>query len=152
MPKTRQQRRARGRRPPPRRRRSGTAMFAGSMIALVIAGAAAAYSCRAHPPPIVRGAAIGEHWHATYKIYVCGKRVTNFPTVEGQIHSHGDGFMHIHPSTQDFAGKNATLGNFLRLYDTQIGRMPNGRSTLIFPDGSHYTDGDTCPNDHKHYK
>lgn len=121
------------------------------MIALIVAGAAAAYTFRAHPPPIQRGAAIGEHWHATYTIYICGRRMTNYPTVEGELHSHGDGFIHDHPATQAFAGPNANLGNFLRLYETSIGRLPNGKNSIQFPDGTHYTDGDTCPNDHKHY-
>jgi hypothetical protein len=151
MPKTRQQRRAHGRRAAPRRKRSSTGLFAGSMIALLIGGAGAAYVSLKHPPPLTRGAAVGEHWHATYKIYLCGHRVTNYPTVEGEIHSHGDGFIHIHPSDDQFAGANANLGNFLRLYDTTLGRLPNGKTEITFPDGSHFTDGDTCPTDHKHY-
>src|SRR5207302_1344774 len=121
MPKTRQQRRAHGRRPAPRRKRSGTTLFAASMIALVAAGGAAAYVSVKHPPPLTRGASVGEHWHATYKIFICGERVTNYPTVEGEIHSHGDGFMHIHPATEPFAGPNANVGNFLRLYETTLG-------------------------------
>jgi hypothetical protein len=151
MPKTRQQKRAHGRRAPPRRRRSGTALFTATMIALVVGGTAAAYQFIKHPPALTRGASIGEHWHATYKIFVCGNRVTNFPTVEGELHSHGDGFIHDHPSTQAFAGTNANLGNFLRLYETTLGQRPEGKRELRFPDGTHYTDGDTCPTDHKRY-
>jgi hypothetical protein len=121
------------------------------MVALVAVGGGLAYVSVKHPPPLTRGAAVGEHWHATYKIFICGRRVTNYPTVEGEIHSHGDGFMHIHPATEAFAGANANIGNFLRLYETTLGRLPNGKTELRFPDGSHFTDGDTCPTDHKHY-
>jgi len=126
-------------------------LFALTMVAIVVGGGALAYMSVKHPPPLTRGASVGEHWHATYKIYICGQRMTNYPTVEGQIHSHGDGFMHIHPADQTFAGPNADLANFLRLYDTTLGRLPNGKTEMRFPDGTHYTDGDTCPTDHKHY-
>jgi hypothetical protein len=151
MPKTRQQKRAHVRRPAPKRKRSSSGLFAGTMIALIIGGGAAAYVSVKHPPPLTRGAAVGEHWHATYRIYICGLRMTNYPTVEGEIHSHGDGFIHIHPATQAFAGPNANLGNFLRLYETTLGRLPNGKTQVRFPDGLNFTDGDACPNDHKHY-
>jgi hypothetical protein len=151
MPKTRQQRRARGRRPPPKRKRSGTALFTATMVVLVLGGAAATYMFKQNPPPLTRGAAVGEHWHATYKIFICGKRMTNYPTVEGQLHSHGDGFMHLHPHDQTFAGEFATVGNFLRLYETTLGQRPDGKRELRFPDGTHYTDGDACPNDKKKY-
>jgi hypothetical protein len=151
MPKTRQQRRAHGRRPAPRRRRSGSALFGLSMLAVVIVGGGLAYVSVKHPPPLTRGASIGEHWHATYKIFICGKRMTNYPTVEGEIHTHGDGFIHIHPASDAFAGPNANLGNFLRLYDTTLGRRPDGKTEMRFPDGTHYTDGDACPTDHKQY-
>lgn len=106
---------------------------------------------RSNPAPITRGASIGEHWHASYRIYVCGKRVTNYPVVEGEIHSHGDGFIHIHPSTPQFSGDNATLGTFLRLYETGIGIGPDGKNTLIFPDGTSYKDGGRCPGSNKRY-
>lgn len=121
------------------------------MVLLVAAGAAATYFFRENPPPLTRGAAIGEHWHAAYKIFICGKRMTNYPTVEGEVHSHGDGFMHLHPSTQAFAAENATVGNFFRLYETTIGQRPDGKREIRFPDGTHYADGDKCPNDKKAY-
>lgn len=150
MPKTRQQQRARSR-SPLRRRRNGTVAFTIFIVALLTGGGVLAFFSRAHPPPITRGASIGEHWHASYKVYICGKRMTNFPTIEGQLHSHGDGFMHIHPQTQAFAGPNANLSNFLQLYETTLTQLPDGKRQLVFPDGTKHTDGDTCPNDHKRY-
>lgn len=116
------------------------------MVALVIAGGAAAYVSIKNPPPLTRGASVGEHWHSTYKIFICGKRVTNYPTVEAELHSHGDGFMHLHPATQAFSGPNASVGNFLRLYETTLGTRPDGKRELRFPDGTHYADGDKCPD------
>lgn len=144
MPKSRQQLRAKSRSPVQQRRR-GARAFLAVMLLVLIAGAGLIAVFRANPPPLTRGASIGEHWHASYKIFICGKQLTNYPTVEGEVHSHGDGFMHIHPHTQSFAGDNATLGSFLRLYETGIGELPNGNRTLTFPDGTTYEDGDTCP-------
>jgi hypothetical protein len=59
--------------------------------------------------------------------------------------------MHIHPGTPQFAGPNANLGAFLRLYETGIGLLPNGKRTLIFPDGTSYKDGGRCPRSKKRY-
>lgn len=150
MPKkTRQQRRAKSRSPLKQKRRGATA-FTALILLLLLGGGAAIALFRANPPPLTRGASIGEHWHAQYKIYICGKRVTNFPTVEGQLHSHGDGFMHIHPADAGGSGDLASLGSFLRLYETNITELPSGKRELTFPDGKKYTDGGRCP-DKKRY-
>ncbi len=120
------------------------------MAVLLIGGGAFAVFSLAHPPPLTRGAIVGEHWHASYKIYICGKRMQNYPTVEGEIHSHGDGFIHIHPSDASFAGDNANLGNFLQLYETTFTEQ-NGKRIMVFPTGTAIKDGDVCSNK-KHYK
>src|SRR4051794_17820277 len=108
MPKTRQQRRARSRAPLKNKRR-GQALFTVSLLALLAGGGAFAFYSVKHPPPVTGGAPVGQHWHASYKIYICGKRMGNYPTVEGELHSHGDGFMHIHPQTEGFANDNANV-------------------------------------------
>ena len=100
---------------------------------------------KANPPPLTRGAIAGEHWHASLKMYICGKQLTNYPNVEGEVHSHGDGFMHIHPSTPAASGDLASLGTFLRTYQTAITETPDGKRVLTFPGGTTYTDGDRCP-------
>lgn len=120
------------------------------MVVLIAGGLFAAYMFRENPPEITRGAIVGEHWHASYRIYICGKRVTNFPTLEGEVHSHGDGFMHIHPATPPFANENATLGAFLRLYETIIGQQPDGKRVLVFPGGTRIEDGSECPDGKTH--
>jgi hypothetical protein len=143
-PKTRQQRRARSRSPVQKRRRGAVGFLAFTLIVL-FGGIGLIFLARANPPPLTRGASIGEHWHASYKIFICGKRMTNFPTVEGELHSHGDGFMHIHPSTAAAAGDLASVSTFLRLYQTSLGLDAKGKRELSFPDGTSYTDGDRCP-------
>jgi hypothetical protein len=93
-----------------------------------------------NPPPLTRGASIGEHWHATYKIFICGNRVTNFPTVEGELHSHGDGFMHMHPFSAAGAGSNANVGLFYSQAGDKVsaGQVKFAKQT--------YKNGDTCDN------
>jgi len=150
MPKTRQQRRAAARRAVNPRRKGTIVLLVVLALLLLGGGAFGAYSVL-HPPPITRGAIAGEHWHASYKIYICGKRLANFPTVEGEIHSHGDGFIHDHPSSPQYTGDNANLGNFLLLYETTFTQDAKGRRVMTFPTGSSLKDGDTCSNK-KHYK
>ena len=150
MPKSRPQLRARSRSPVQQRRR-GARMFLAIMLLVLLGGSALIALFRANPPPLTRGASIGEHWHASYKIFICGKKVTNYPTVEGEIHSHSDGFMHIHPSTPAASGDNASFRTFLLLYETTLMRNDKGKNQLSFPDGTKYTDGDKCKNDGKRY-
>jgi hypothetical protein len=150
MPPTRQQRRAKER-SPLRKKRRGALAFLVFILLLLFGGGWLVTLFRSNPAPVTRGASAGEHWHASYRIYICGKRMANYPTVEGELHSHGDGFMHIHPSTPAFAGNNASLGTFLRLYETNIGVLPNGKRFLTFPDGTSYKDGDRCPGSKKRY-
>src|SRR5437763_17179721 len=135
MPKSRQQRRAHARRIT-RTRRRGAVVFTIILALVVLGGGAFALFSKNHPPPITRGAIVGDHWHASYKIYICGKRLANYPTVEGEIHSHGDGFMHIHPQTSPYTGDNANLGTFLRLYETTFTQDATGRREMVFPTGT----------------
>jgi hypothetical protein len=147
MPKSRQQRRARAR-SPLKKRRGGTRWFTMALIVVLGLGFAGIVYSRANPPPLTRGASAGEHWHASYKIYICGQRLANYPSVEGEIHSHGDGFLHIHPSTLAATGVNASLGTFLRLYETSF-TEEGGKTSLVLPDGKAYKDGDRCPDGKK---
>jgi len=63
---------------------------------------------------IVRGATGAprinqDHWHATYQIFICGKRQPNLPTWEAGVHTHADGVIHIHPFTPSEEGAGARL-------------------------------------------
>ena len=146
MPKTRQQRRARSRAPLKRKRRGSTA-FLVFLMALLLGGGGLIAVFRLNPPPLTRGAIAGEHWHASIKMYICGKQVTNYPTVEGELHSHGDGFIHIHPQTM--TNELASLGTYLRTYETILTEDAKGKRTLTFPGNQSYADGDTCPKSKK---
>jgi hypothetical protein len=57
----------------------------------------------------------GDHWHAAYGFYVCDKFL---PAITDQndpigIHTHGDGVVHVHPSSVASSGKNATFARFM---------------------------------------
>jgi hypothetical protein len=144
---TRQQRRAKARAPLKRKRR-GQAAFLAALTAVLIGGGVSAFVFRLKPPPITRGAIAGEHWHADYRIEICGKKLAPYPTVEGEIHTHGDGRIHIHPQTPAYSLNNANLGKFFDIVETDIGRE-KGKSFIRFPNGKSFTDGDTCPGSNK---
>ena len=61
-------------------------------------------------PPV-----LGDHWHAAVGFFICDEFQPNLPEFESRvgIHTHGDGVIHIHPSSAGGAGENATLGTFL---------------------------------------
>ena len=58
---------------------------------------------------------LGDHWHAAVGFYICDQFEPDIAEFESRvgIHTHGDGVIHIHPSSADGAGENATLGAFL---------------------------------------
>ncbi len=69
---------------------------------------------RDNSPPL-----IGDHWHAAYGVFICGKFASpvNDQTDPFGIHTHGDGVIHAHPfrlKGRPFTGKNANLGAFLK--------------------------------------
>lgn len=142
---TRQLRRAQKRRGPKRRNKGLIAFTAGILALLLAGGAAVALLRTGQDAGPERGAIIGEHWHAAYRIEICEKRLEPYPFVQGEVHTHGDGQIHIHPNTRMFANENANLGAFFRNVESGIGRTPDGDRFLVLPDGSRYTDGDTCP-------
>lgn len=58
---------------------------------------------------------IGEHWHASYGIYVCDaflEPLTDQVDDTTGLHTHGDGLVHIHPFNSGAAGTNATFSKW----------------------------------------
>jgi hypothetical protein len=58
------------------------------------------------------GPFIGDHWHASYEIWVCGQRLPHVPFWEGGVHTHTDGIIHSHPVLPSEEGKGASLVNW----------------------------------------
>ena len=88
------------------------------------------------------GAKLGDHWHAAIGINFCGTWQANLPQYEPSpntgVHSHGDGFIHLHPFSAAGAGRNATVGLFYR----QAGA--NVSATAIKYGKQTYKNGDVC--------
>ena len=84
---------------------------------------------------------IGDHWHATYSITICGASEPPFPVSQGGIHTHGSGAIHIHPNNPVNAGTNATLARFLATTGSTL-----TNDSLELPSGEEFTNGDPCPD------
>lgn len=84
------------------------------------------------------GAGVGDHWHAPFKVVVCGERLPPFPAGPGDVHSHGDDVIHIHPAQPEHAGRNASIGTFLAAAPLKV------TATSLEAGGKTYKNGDTC--------
>ena len=85
---------------------------------------------------------IGDHWHATYQVYICGQRQPNFPFWEGGVQTHDDGIIHMHPFLPSEEGEGARLVKWFeygggKLTQSEM-RMPGSREE--------YRNGDECPD------
>ncbi len=58
---------------------------------------------------------IGDHWHTAYGVYVCDTFTSPIQDQSGSngLHTHGGGYIHVHPAATTATGNNANLGNFL---------------------------------------
>jgi len=89
-------------------------------------------------PPLPQ---VGDHWHATLEIEVCGKREPPLPRSPGGIHSHGNEYrIHIHPVSQPESRRQSNLGRFF----DGLGLRFTG-SMIELPGGRLYNEGDPCP-------
>jgi hypothetical protein len=86
------------------------------------------------------GAQVGDHWHAPISVEICDTQIM-LPKSDGDVHSHGDGSIHIHPTVSSTAGSNANLGSF---FDS-LGMIV--QYDQIEPPGDKlYTNGTQCPD------
>ncbi|MFQ6029767.1 MAG: VanZ family protein [Dehalococcoidia bacterium] len=116
------------------RRYLSVAAFSAAIFLMLVTGA----SVLAWNPDLPR---VGDHWHARYQISVCGSVLPDLEGVRGGVHSHGNGFIHIHPFERREAGRNANLALF---FATHGGALTDHSLTL--PSGETYSNGDRCPN------
>jgi len=114
------------------RRRSWGLWIAGSFMVIVIAAVVAIVGSQPSGPEI------GDHWHAPFKIVVCGERLPPLPITAGDIHSHGDDVIHIHPDSPATAGRNATVAAFFN----SVGLRVTPTSMTIGP--KTVSNGDLC--------
>ncbi|MDR7555714.1 MAG: hypothetical protein QN157_08910 [Armatimonadota bacterium] len=117
--------------------RRSPAPWAAAAVALVaVVGVLIALGSR----PGARLPRVGDHWHAPFRIVLCGERTPPLPPSPGNVHTHGDDVIHIHPATPEEAGRNATLGAFLRSVGMEV------TNTSLTVRGKTYTTGDRCPD------
>ena len=99
-----------------------------------------------------------DHWHAAFGVNLCGEWLGNpatFATPDGNpgvaagIHTHGDGFIHIHPHSSAETGSNATLGKFMSYGGWSVSE--NSISVWTGPGAepskTTWKNGDRCPNE-----
>ena len=85
---------------------------------------------------------VGDHWHATLEIVICGKRQPPLSGSPGAIHSHGDGDqIHIHPASRGQSGTQSNLGRFFDRHELRF-----TASMIELPGGRLYKEGDPCPD------
>ena len=86
------------------KRYHATAIFLAGLFGLFLATA-----CSRPPSP-----QIGDHWHASYAINICGRGAELLPEFEGGTDTHGDGVIHVHPLQPSDEGSGARLVEFFR--------------------------------------
>jgi hypothetical protein len=83
---------------------------------------------------------VGDHWHARLTIEICGRTLPPLPPSPGDVHTHGDGVIHIHPEGAGSAGRNATLGRFFATTPMRV------TANSIASAGESRRNGDRCPD------
>ena len=91
---------------------------------------------------------IGEHWHTTYEITICGERQPNIRQWSGGVHTHGDGVIHIHPQTTFEEGAGARLVKFFEYGGDALGTGAKlTKDELQIPGQREvWKNGDECPD------
>ncbi len=137
-------------RKPKRARRGGSNWFNGAVAMLLVVGAVMVLLSRDNTnsagnvgPKINGPGGQPDHWHAALGVYVCDKwevatpwpqantsnprgRAGN-PSVYAGLHTHelangsGDGIIHMEPSTTEDAGRNATVGRYMKYGGWSLG-------------------------------
>lgn len=151
------------------RRRGSSQWFYAAMAGIVVLGVVGIVFSRsddsAAVPPQPGNAstgAPGDHWHAAFAVNICGtwidppgefEQIADNPNVTPGIHTHGDGFIHIHPFTRSEGGNKATLGRFLDyggwgVSSDSIDLGENQRAWVGLPADPgkrSWSNGDKCP-------
>lgn len=115
------------------RSRKGTAWKAAGVLIAVAAVGVALLRDRPSLP------SVGSHWHADYAIEICGRTLRRQPPSPGDVHTHGDGRIHVHPASRITAGRAANLAAF---FYSLGGRLSD--SLLELPGAGMHRNGELC--------
>jgi hypothetical protein len=127
----------------PKARKSGTLGFAAVIGVIALLGIVGILASKGGDSAGAgAGPDIGEHHHAALGINICGQWAPNTPQYESAkgIHSHGDGFIHMHPYSRAGANENATVGLFLFQAEQKV------TNDSIALGGQSLKNGDECKN------
>ena len=154
----------------PRRRRGGSTAWTVAIVVvvLVFGGLVAlqvssnrADNAGGNPgsghPWYATNSRAGDHWHTYLGVNICGEWLSNPATFEDEannpgvragIHTHGDGFIHIHPYYSSEAGSNATLGLFMKYggWSVSEDKVSVWEGPTADPTKTTWQNGDRCPN------
>lgn len=127
----------------PSKRKAGTLGFSLVIAVMVVVGIVGIVLSRGGDEASAVGPAIGDHWHAALGVNICGEWKPNTPQYEAAtgIHSHGDGYIHMHPGSGAGAGQRATVGLFLDQAGEEI-----SENAVELSDGTDLKNGNECPN------
>lgn len=64
--------------------------------------------------------AAGWHWHAAYGVNICGSWLGPLGETQTDIHTHGDGLLHMEARSTSGAGKNSTLGKVFDILGAEV--------------------------------
>lgn len=99
------------------------------------------------PPPLpFSGPTMRSHWHAAFIVRICDRILDPLPDVNENkgIHSHGDGLIHIHPSTPETAFERATISDFFATIGVTVSDTGAGDVVGSVPGQRDWTNGDRC--------
>jgi hypothetical protein len=129
-----------GRKAPPKRSVGPAILGIGGVVLVVGLVVTLIYRAVVSTVATGSGATMSDHWHAPFKVMVCGERVGPLPTSEGDVHTHGDDVIHIHPHTAETQGRNANIAAFLKTVPLKV------TATSLEVNGKTYKNGDKCPD------
>ena len=132
--------------PPPKRarklkgRRSISGWTVGVVVIVVVGVLLIVVSKGEEDKVAAKGIQIGDHWHAAIGFDVCGDWVGDSTPTEGDIHTHGDGLVHLEPRSSASTGDRATLGNYFK----QAGWKLSADSIKAWDGKRHESGKDKC--------
>ena len=120
-------------------------LWPAAVVALVALGVTLVWISRGTDQASAEAPTFGDHWHAAYGVYTCDGFADPLTDQHGDangIHTHDDGLIHIHPTSAQATGDNATLGVFaeeigLKIEDDRL-EIPGGKT---FVEGEDKCDG-----------
>ncbi len=90
-------------------------LWPAAIVALVAVGISLVWVSRGTDEASAEAPTFGDHWHSAYGVYTCDDFVAPLADQNGDangIHTHEDGLIHIHPTSSQATGDNATISVF----------------------------------------